>query len=402
MSIDTKAWAESLYWHAMGSSTKEQKIAALKNALDSAKELGALDERKRLEAGGYAQDYESTAMHDIHRETASKMFGVAYDDVTPEQRSIAKGVTFWQRFAPPQGFSYDRYQAYVKEHYGVDLPVPPKPIDRDELIEWYQDRPTGGVGPRLAGIDLVYARDPQVQEAVRRAKLEEAVRRAKLEATKQEISDSNTILAWLKREGPSTPFTTTFVRQNCQVFGNDYARYQRALERLAKNRLLQVYGATQWKLIEEPTVAKALDRLTPAARRARRIARVKADADDILEWLEKQTVIAPFSARLVWNKMEGRFKSLYDVDTALVQLEKRRRIMRRRDSGPNDEQMWDLLLTPRPKKTRVEASSAALAAGLDERHRERIRTEKTRAKGAKPQNTRTKRAKPSKTPTRGR
>lgn len=42
------------------------------------------------------QIYSQPAGKDLHRQYAAELFGVAYDDVTPEQRRTAKTLAFWQ------------------------------------------------------------------------------------------------------------------------------------------------------------------------------------------------------------------------------------------------------------------------------------------------------------------
>lgn len=47
----------------------------------------------------------NTAMPDIHKRRAAKEFGVAYDEVTPDQRRAAKALNFGDLFGMPKGQS---------------------------------------------------------------------------------------------------------------------------------------------------------------------------------------------------------------------------------------------------------------------------------------------------------
>ena len=54
---------------------------------------------------------------DLHTETAAKMFNVPYEEVAAEQRSAAKGVNFYQAYAPaPQGRSMNKTTDMAVRH----------------------------------------------------------------------------------------------------------------------------------------------------------------------------------------------------------------------------------------------------------------------------------------------
>lgn len=65
-------------------------------------------------------------MYDLHLHTASEVFGVPEDLVTPEQRKAAKALNFQALYGPPSGKTDLRaimamYQAYPWQRPVVDL-----------------------------------------------------------------------------------------------------------------------------------------------------------------------------------------------------------------------------------------------------------------------------------------
>lgn len=57
----------------------------------------------------------NTAMPDIHKRRAVQEFGVAYDEVTPDQRRAAKALNFGDLYGMPKGTKLSRY-SYTGRH----------------------------------------------------------------------------------------------------------------------------------------------------------------------------------------------------------------------------------------------------------------------------------------------
>lgn len=70
---------------------------------------------------------------DAHKTTGNMILGVPYDEITKEQRTLSKGVTFGSIY----GAGTDTVQTYIKVNYGIDLTIKETEIRRNKFFEAY-------------------------------------------------------------------------------------------------------------------------------------------------------------------------------------------------------------------------------------------------------------------------